>query len=392
MINLDDGLSGLLAAVADAVGLQEGEVGVERVLRAIGQLEPASTRAVSRHVGLPLPLVAAVNNELRARDVLTRDRPSRLTAYGRRLLDDLDVDPVEVGGCTCCAGHSVVVPAELTPVVDRLARLIEAGPEIDLTLDQSFATAATKVRRVLLMMRYGLLPGRSVLLVGDDDLMSVTIAAVGAALGRRLVHHLAVVDISPTLLDFIQNQLGELGQPAELRQHDLRRPLPERFHGAFELAMTDPPYTTDGAALFLSRAVEGLRPGPGRSVIFSFGPKGPDDTLEVQRTVAQLGLTVQAMHRNFNEYLGAGVIGGVSHLQHLVSTAETAPMLAGDYTGPLYTADQRTAPRQYACNGCGSRYLVGQHEQWTTIALLKQAGCAQCGGDRFRPLQLVKGR
>lgn len=392
MIDLDEGLAGLLNAVAEAVGLQEGEAGVERVLRAIGQLEPASTKAVSRHVGLPLPLVAAVNNELRARDVLSRDRPSRLTPYGRELLDGLGVDPVGVGVCACCQGHSVVIPAELEPVVERLAQLIETGPEIDLTLDQSFATAATKVRRVLLMMRYDLLPSRSALLVGDDDLMSVTIAAVGAALGRRLVHHLAVVDISPVLLDFIRVQLAELDLPAELCEHDLRQPLPERFRGSFDLAMTDPPYTTDGATLFLSRAVEGLRPGPGRSVIFSFGPKGPESTLEVQRTVAQLGLTVQAMHRNFNEYLGAGIIGGVSHLQHLSSTAETAALVAGDYTGPLYTADQRTAARQYVCNRCAARYVVGPNKQWQTVALLKQAGCPQCGEDRFRPLQLVTGR
>jgi predicted methyltransferase len=49
----------------------------------------------------------------------------------------------------------------------------------------------------------------------------------------------------------------------------------------FDLVMTDPPYTPEGARLFLSRAVEGLRPGPGWSIAFSFGPK-PGSTDEFQ--------------------------------------------------------------------------------------------------------------
>ena len=99
--------------------------------------------------------------------------------------------------------------------------------------------------------------------------------------------------------------------------------------------MTDPPYTVEGARLFLSRAVEGLRPGPGRAIAFSFGPKNPDDALRVQEAVTELGLTVQAMHRNFNEYVGAGIIGGTSHLQYLTTTARTAPVVDGVYAGPI---------------------------------------------------------
>jgi hypothetical protein len=58
---------------------------------------------------------------------------------------------------------------------------------VDLTLDQAYVTVATKLRRVLLLLRYGLLPARSLLLVGDDDLMALTVAAVAAELGQALV-------------------------------------------------------------------------------------------------------------------------------------------------------------------------------------------------------------
>lgn len=383
----------VLAAVAGAAGLQEGDAGVRAVLRALERLEPASTRAVARQVGLPVPVVAAVLGELRSRGVVGVERPSRLTERGRRMLGDTSggegggaalADP----GCAECGGSTVVVPAALAPVVARLAEMMDGAPAVDLALDQSFATAETKVRRVLLMLRYGLLPAEDMLLLGDDDLMAPALAAVGAALGRRLARRLAVVDVSAELLDYIADRLDELGTPAELADHDLREPLPERLRGGFDLAMTDPPYTVAGAELFLSRAVRALRPGPGRSVVFSFGPKGPDDTLAVQRATVGLGLTVQAMHRNFNEYLGAGVLGNVSHLQWLSSTAGSA---AADerHDGPLYTADQRAADREYRCAHCGTRIPVGPGRRWSTIGALRDAGCPRCGEHTFQPGQLL---
>ncbi|MGI5212776.1 bis-aminopropyl spermidine synthase family protein [Plantactinospora sp. CA-290183] len=380
----------LLEQVAEAVRLQEGGVGVQRVLQAFRQLDVTSTKAVSRHSGLPLPLVAAVGNELRARGILTRDRPSHLTSYGVRLLADLPVDTGLDPTCTCCGGHEVLIPAELTPVAAELTEIMAAGPGADLSLDQSHCTAETKIRRVLLMLRYGVLPTSDLLLVGDDDLVGIAIGLVSAALGRPLVHRLGIVDISTEILDFSQDHLTRLDQRVELVEQDLRQPLDQRLAGRFEVAMTDPPYTPEGARLFLARAVEGLRAGAGRSIIFSFGAKGPDDSLTVQQSIGELGLTVEAMHRNFNEYLGAGVIGGRSHLRYLATTERSRTTVDGAYSGRLYTAEKRAADREFLCLNCSARHLVGPHGQWPYIATLKEQGCPNCGANRFRPLRLAR--
>jgi predicted methyltransferase len=329
---------GLLASVATAVGLQEGEPGVRRVLSAIRRLEPAATRDVSRRTGIPVPLVAAVSNELRRRGLVTRERPSRLTERGLALLGG---DPVADLCCPGCGGHGLLVPAVLQPVAQRLAARHDRVPRADVTLDQSHCTVATKLRRVALLLSLDILPADSLLLLGDDDLMSLAIAEAGVALGRPLVRRLAVVDVSAELLDFIHDGLPEQPTHVDLVRHDLREPLPRRLRGRFPAAMTDPPYTAAGARLFLSRAVEGLLPGPGRSIAFSFGPKGPDDTLAVQRAIAEVGLAVQATYRNFNEYEGSGVLGGVSHLSWLVTTAVTESTVPGHFPGPLYTAQVR---------------------------------------------------
>lgn len=386
----------VLDDVARAVALQEGEAGVLRVLRLLAT-GPSATRLVSRGSGLPVPVVAAVQNELRARGLLTRTKPAELSADGTGLARLLGVAATpDVTGCACGA-RGVRIPAELEPVVAELAETMAAAPDVDLTLDQSFCTAGSKVRRVLQMILSGGLPTPALLAVGDDDLVGLAVVAVGRALGVRLVAELGVVDVSADLLGFIADRLAAAGPDAPapvLVRHDLRAPLPEQLRGRFTTAMTDPPYTVPGASLFLARALEGLRPGPGRDLYFHFGPKGPADWLEICRTFTGLGLATASMVRNFSEYEGSGVLGGVSHLVHLVTAGEPVGEVggvdpAGTYSGALYTAELRSAVREYTCTGCAARYPVGPGTAIGTVAELKRSGCPACGNDRFRPGRLI---
>jgi N4-bis(aminopropyl)spermidine synthase len=250
----------------------------------------------------------------------------------------------------------------------------------------------TKLRRVLRMHEAGALAGQRVIVLGDDDLISLAIAAfaalpAAAARPRRL----AVVDCDPDLLGYLGARAAAAGVPMELIDHDLRQPLPAGLAGAFDVACTDPPYTVAGAELFLSRAVSALAAGPGSHVFFSFGARRPEETLRVQRLIADLGLTVRSLVPGFNSYTGAGILAGVSHLYHLRTTAEARPAITGAYTGPLYTADTRAAAaRPYRCAGCGAVHQVGPGARWSTIARLKADGCPDCGGTVLRPMALSK--
>ncbi|SER84866.1 Predicted methyltransferase [Streptomyces sp. yr375] len=379
----------VLTEVADAVRLQEGPPGVRSVLRALRRLAPASTKDLSRATGLPVPIVAALGNELRRRDLVTKQRPSRLTEAGMDLVAELGMDLALDATCRTCDGRELVIPDVLAEAVPRLRALMESGPAADMAIDQSHCTAETKVRRVLALLAAGALPGGSLLLIGDDDLVSLAVAVVGDVLGAPIVEQVTVVDISPEILDHIQKVSAGLGTRVETVQHDLRLPLPAGLHQQHDVAMTDPPYTPEGARLFLSRAVEGLRPGPAHSVFFSFGGKSPDEMLEVQREIMALGLVTNGYIRNFNEYEGSGILGGVGFFQHLLTTNSTAPSHEGEFSGPLYTGDKRTRQREYTCVACDARLRVGPGARWTSVAALRTEGCPTCGKGPFRPGRLV---
>ena len=351
---------GIAAEVAGAVGLAEGPAGVRAVVRSIAA-GAGSTRTVGRQTALPLPLVAAVCGELRARGVLTTDRPARLTAAG-----------------AAAFGAAPVALSE--PDQAALAAALEAAaaaaPPARVDLDQAHCTVWTKVRRVVAMHRAGAVAGRRMLVLGDDDLISVALAQLAARHGV-VPARLTVVEVDPALVGYLQEQLAGAPFPVSVLEHDLRAPL--ELTGPYDTVQTDPPYTVDGAGLFLERAAALLRPGA--DVFLSLGVRRPAETVRLQEVLVRLGLAVRVMTPDFNEYAGAGVLGGTSALWQLVVAA---PAPAETPPATVYTGAGRSR-RRYACASCGTVQTVGEGRRWRTVGELKEAGCPRCGGRTFRP-------
>jgi N4-bis(aminopropyl)spermidine synthase len=378
--------------VAAAVGLAEGEAGIRDILSAVLSAEPAAVREVARLAELPVPIVAAAFGELRKRGIVDTQRPVRLTTAGRAAVQAAVGGTAVRSTCPACGGRGVVIPAELAGLAEQLQPVADGAPGARAELDQTHCTVPTKISRVLRLHEARALAGQRIVLLGDDDLISVAIARFAAWAGNpAMVRRLTVIDTDEAVLDWAGQQVAAAGGSAELVRHDLREPLPAGLAGGFDVAVTDPPYTVAGAELFLSRAVSALAPAPGRHVFFSFGARRPDETLAVQRSIAAMGLAVRSLTAGFNEYLGAGILAGTSNLYHLRSTAGAAPLVPGRYDGPLYTADNRAAAlRPYRCATCKAVHEVGPGARWPQIAALQAAACPDCGGTTFRPLALVQ--
>jgi predicted methyltransferase len=312
--------------VAAAVGLAEGESGVRAIVRTLARLEPVSIRAISRAVELPVPIVAAVCGELRKRQVVAEKRPAQLTSSGRRLF----------------GGGALRLPAtsqrELRSLRRHLKTIADAAPPPAVELDQCHCTLETKMRRVLALRDADALVGRRILLLGDDDLTSIAIRLFVERFGSETtIARLTVLDVDAGLVDFIGEELRGAPFQSDCVQHDLRDPLPHSLRGAFDTVVTDPPYTLPAASLFLSRAADALA-APGASVFLSFGSRRPGASFALQQAITDSGFVIRRFDRDFNDYIGAGVNGGTSHLYQLMATPALRPLVTGHFDGPLYTA------------------------------------------------------
>jgi predicted methyltransferase/DNA-directed RNA polymerase subunit RPC12/RpoP len=367
--------------VAASVGLAEGDAGVRDVVRAAARLEPVAVRKISRVTELPIPIVSAICNELRKRGVVDRKRPVQLTARGRELFASPGGEIAAEAACPACAQREIVVPPSLAPVAEQLAAFADQAPTARVELDQVHCDVETKIRRALALHEAGALDGRRILLLGDDDLTSLAISVVAEHIGVRPAR-IVVVEVDRDIVAFLRRAPFDVHVIA----HDLRDPLPLELRGSIDTVFTDPPYTVEGATLFLSRAAEAVAGESRADVFFAFGGKRPEELLRVQQAIAEMGFVVRRLVRNFNEYLGAGALGGVSHLYQLSSTSELGPLFAARYDGRLYTGDIRPPVRRYRCRSCRRIESVGHRQTWSTIEALRSDGCPRCGSRTFLPL------
>jgi hypothetical protein len=196
------------------------------------------------------------------------------------------------------------------------------------------------LRRALwLDAQYDLASAR-VLFLGDHDLTSLAVRAVCPSAS------LTVVDLDERVLAHLDERGGR-----EIRtvHADLRVGLPPAVAGDADLVFSDPPYTPEGMGLFAARGVQALRePSEGR-LLFAYGysPRHPALGAQVQRSLATLGLTFEAILPGFNRYFGAQAIGSAADLYVCQPTAKAKKVRSGKaiYThGPQSVEAAGTKP------------------------------------------------
>jgi hypothetical protein len=192
----------------------------------------------------------------------------------------------------------------------RMAELAAGLPPSRWRLDHVPATAQTMAQRALHFARQYELAGASVLCLGDHDLTSLAVGLVAPEA------ELTIVDIDEPILDYIGDSADRLSCSLTAAWADLRLALPPSLVGTADLVFTDPPYTTEGIRLFLTRALEALRPTGHERLAFCFGTgeRHLVKALEVQSVLGDLRLVLEAMLPGFNHYEGAEAIGSRSDL------------------------------------------------------------------------------
>ena len=217
--------------------------------------------------------------------------------------------------------------------VRTLADLIERAPAPRHGLDQIPADAETVVARAALL-RSQFEVGGQLLFLGDHDLTSIA-----AALTMPGVE-ITVVDIDEPLLEYLDTVATERGLAISTRFADLRDGLPDELLGHATLVFTDPPYSADGVALFLERALSALaNRDRGRVVIaYGAGDHRPDLALAVQERMQRLRVVIEAIYPSFNRYVLAQAIGGWSDLYVCRPTAGTWKRWAHGFDAPALHA------------------------------------------------------
>lgn len=296
----------MLESVAKEVrartGIRIDSAAVERILYLIK--EKGDFWSLARYAGEPFNALAETVKVLREKGLIElQTNKIILSEDGEKLLKEIDIGHSDYT-CDKCRGRGIIYERLGGDVVKQFIEIAKSRPEAIKEYDQGYVTVETTLSRIAFMDHKGDLRGKHLLILGDDDLMSI--AAMLTGWPKRI----AVFEIDQRLVSFIKKVAEDVGFDVEVYQHDLRYPLPEEFRGRFDTFFTDPVETLIGLKAFIGRGVSALR-GP-RSAGY-FGLTLIDSSLYKWRDfqsvlVSEFGLVITDILRDFNEYVNWGYI------------------------------------------------------------------------------------
>ncbi len=387
--------------LAEKITLEEGDKGILDVMREIYRAGTINIKDLAQKVDLPISIVAKIANLFNEANLCARNpKGVYYTEEGMQWAEKVfGFYGFGLSLCPTCYGRPNHITDRFNDYWEYLTEVFDRRPKIDTTLDQAVLDAETAVQKIMYLYDKGALEGKRVLVLGDDDFLSIAIAAwYKNSLPDEpslVCEELVVMDIDDRILTGIREEIAQIDPNFNVTclHYDCCEPIPKNYAHHFDTILMDPPYSLMGLQLFLSRGIGMQAKGKGHEIFLSYAHRSPEKTLEIQNAFVETKMALYSLHPRFNYYWGSNVLGNTSQLFHLISTDQSRPIInpMDSCSEPMYTQEFNRRIRFYRCLECEKIIELPQSEDLATIEQLKAAGCLFChqkGG--FRRLNFRK--
>jgi len=202
--------------------------------------------------------------------------------------------------CPTCQGKGITLDGLFRQTLTRYLEITKDRPPPVFEYNQGIIDPNDLALKSAFMDQRGDLEGRSILLIGDDDLFSIYLALLG--LGSTVT----VLEIDDRLIRYIEEKVGVHNLTITTRRYDVNAPLPHELCATCDAFVTEPPEGLKGMLLFLERAAEALKTqGAGYFGVTTL-ESSLGKWLVIQRFLMEKGLVITDLLRNFSLYPEAG--------------------------------------------------------------------------------------
>ncbi|MCX7702896.1 MAG: bis-aminopropyl spermidine synthase family protein [Planctomycetota bacterium] len=272
---------------------------------------------------------------------------------GEKLVEELGVKILDKGLSVDSGKYGLSLPPRFKEILDEMRRIYtEVIPKDN--FDQAPLLPEASVYKALYVAQRGDLSGKSVVTVGDDDLLSLIFGMTGEP--KRVL----AVDIDEQVLGVISEYSRKMGLGVDVMQSDFRLDIPPEVCGKFDTFVTEPPDTVDGITLFVSRGVQFLKKEVGKVGYCGVSTTAcpPLGIVQLGKNFAEMGLVVSAWLTKFSEYPPVRTelkhievpdfydpfyppsrVWYVSDLVRLKTTNSTKPLIKGIFKGNISDYD-----------------------------------------------------
>lgn len=208
--------------------------------------------------------------------------------------------------CDKCNGRRVFDNLNLWgDLIKDYDEILKNRPKPTNIYDQGVVDNESAISRFLYMLSRGDLYKKKVIILGDDDLMSILFSL------SNLVDEITVLEIDERIVNFINLVKKERNlKNIEAYVYDARDIIDEKFKNKYDTFFTDPVETVIGFTIFVSRMVECLK-GEGSSGYFGLTTIESNSSkwLKIEKSIVDMNLIITDIVRNFSFYkLGENII------------------------------------------------------------------------------------
>lgn len=215
--------------------------------------------------------------------------------------------------------HDLEVATE--PLDFELVRQFFDRPAMKHRYEQQFCIPLTTQHRARLIAET-MKPGSRVLVLGDDDLVSLALVHLTDQL------QVDVLELDEDLVAF----LHEKGKGRfKVLECNLRYGVPDEMKKAYDCVTTDPPYAKEGMRFFLECARDSLAEGPESRLFLTTYPGLLEDPDQMFADVEELGLDILKTRKHFSRYIYNNMyrVQQLTALHHLGSPLHPTSELIG---------------------------------------------------------------
>ncbi|TYP49262.1 bis-aminopropyl spermidine synthase family protein [Thermosediminibacter litoriperuensis] len=244
-------IKGIAEEVYRRTGIETTERDVEKVLSGLaGSSHFWEVVCAARK---PFSVVAEIIEILKQTKLVKVDEQGDIsfTPEGMEFLNSSRIAPRKDYTCPACEGRGIGLE-KLKELLQKFDEVTADRPKAIIDYDQGFVTTRTVAGRIALMAGRGDLEGKKLLVLGDDDLVSVAAGLSG------MPAEVVVMEIDDRLVEYINNKAAKFGLPVKAIKYDFREKLPEEYVGYFHTFTTDPPETLEALEVCMGRGLTGL--------------------------------------------------------------------------------------------------------------------------------------
>ncbi len=199
--------------------------------------------------------------------------------------------------CSHCQGKLINQNHQQYQAIAKKMKIIYAiRPKPTFIFDQRPVTLETSLRRAFYLTWRGDICGKRIVLIGDDDLTSLTLGFLG------LAKEIVVFEIDKRLVNFLKEQVNKYHLKIKIIGRDILSGVPSSYLHRFDVFLADPTPTPVPFATFVNAGLRLLKKGECGVGYLSFYPSHMDKNISLQKILTKMNLMITDSIPFFTEY------------------------------------------------------------------------------------------